>query len=197
MPKIDPEKLDLEERLIKTNKCQKTHKGGRTMSWNTLVVVGDHAGHVGIGLGKARGVPDAIRKGVEDAKKQIIEVPMIGPTIPHAILGSFGASRVLLKPAAPGTGVVAGGSVRAILEVAGIRDVLGKILGSPNAINSAQATMDCLKKLKRADEVARLRGKSIEELLPKGMLRAMASDSPTAVAEVAVVEVASEVKDNA
>ncbi len=197
MPKIDPEKLDLEERLIKTNKCQKTHKGGRTMSWNTLVVVGDHAGHVGIGLGKARGVPDAIRKGVEDAKKQIIEVPMIGPTIPHAILGSFGASRVLLKPAAPGTGVVAGGSVRAILEVAGIRDVLGKILGSPNAINSAQATMDCLKKLKRADEVAKLRGKSVEELLPKGMLRAMASDMPVAVAEVATVEAVAEVADNA
>jgi small subunit ribosomal protein S5 len=197
MPKIDPEKLDLEERLIKTNKCQKTHKGGRTMSWNTLVVVGDHNGHVGIGLGKARGVPDAIRKGVEDAKKQIIEVPMIGPTIPHAILGSFGASRVLLKPAAPGTGVVAGGSVRAILEVAGVRDVLGKILGSPNAINSAQATIDCLKKLKRADEVAKLRGKSVEELLPKGMLTAMAAGAPAAVAEVALAEAVSEVADNA
>ena len=172
MPKIDANKLDLEERVIKTNKCQKTHKGGRTMSWNALVVVGDNAGHVGVGLGKARGVPDAIRKGIEDAKKQIVEVSLIGPTIPHEVLGRAGASRVLLRPAAPGTGVVAGGSVRAILEVAGVKDVLAKSLGSPNPINTAQATMDCFARLKVAGEVARLRGKTVEELLPKGMLAA-------------------------
>ena len=149
MPKIDANKLDLEERVIKTNKCQKTHKGGRTMSWNALVVVGDNAGHVGVGLGKARGVPDAIRKGIEDAKKQIVEVPLIGPTIPHEVLGRAGASRVLLRPAAPGTGVVAGGSVRAILEVAGVKDVLAKSLGSPNPINTAQATMDCFARINK------------------------------------------------
>lgn len=183
MPKIDPNKLDLEERVIKTNKVQKTHKGGRTMSWNALVVVGDNQGHVGVGLGKARGVPDAIRKGVEDAKKEIIEVPLVGPTIPHDIIGRSGASVVMLRPAAPGTGVVAGGSVRAILEVAGVKDVLGKSLGSPNAINTAQATMDCLMKLKEADEVAKLRGKSLEELLPKGILAAMAASAPKVEAE--------------
>lgn len=178
MPRIQADKLDLEERVIKTNKVQKTHKGGRTLSWNALVVVGDNAGHVGIGLGKARGVPDAIRKGVEDAKKRIIEVPLIGPTIPHEVLGRSGASLVLLKPAAPGTGVVAGGSVRAILEVAGIKDVLGKSLGSPNPINTAAATIDSLLRLKEAGEVARLRGKSVDELLPKGILAAMAAAAP-------------------
>ena len=183
MPKIDANKLDLEERVIKTNKCQKTHKGGRTMSWNALVVVGDNAGHVGVGLGKARGVPDAIRKGIEDAKKQIVEVPLIGPTIPHEVVGRAGASRVLLRPAAPGTGVVAGGSVRAILEVAGVKDVLAKSLGSPNPINTAQATIDAFARLKEAGVVARLRGKTVEELLPKGMLAAMAAAAPKAEPE--------------
>ena len=187
MPRINADTLNLEERVIKTNKVQKTHKGGRTMSWNALVVVGDGEGHVGIGLGKARGVPDAIRKGVEDAKKSITKVPFIGTTIPHEVLGKAGASLVLLKPAAPGTGVVAGGSARAILEVAGVRDVLAKSLGAPNAINTARATMDCLNKLKRVEEVAKLRGKSIEELLPKGMLAAMASTAPQPEPE-AVVE---------
>jgi len=184
MPRIDPNKLNLEERVIKTNKVQKTHKGGRTMSWNALVVVGDGEGYVGVGLGKARAVPDAIRKGVEDAKKDIIKVPLVGTTIPHEVLGRAGASLVLLRPAAPGTGVVAGGSVRAILEVAGIRDVLGKSLGSPNAINSASATMHSLRQLKRAEEVARLRGKSLEEMLPKGILRAMAGAAPPPEPEV-------------
>src|SRR5215218_7973411 len=139
MRRIDPAALDLEERVIKTNKCQKTHKGGRTMSWNALVVVGDAKGHVGVALGKARGIPDAIRKGIEAAKKQVIAVPLTGTTIPHQVLCSAGAAKVLLKPAAPGTGVVAGGSVRAILEAAGVRDVLAKSLGSSNAINTAWA----------------------------------------------------------
>ena len=195
MPRINADKLNLEERVIKTNKVQKTHKGGRTMSWNALIVVGDGEGNVGIGLGKARGVPDAIRKGVEDAKKSMVNVPLLGTTVPHEVLGRAGASRVMLKPAAPGTGVVAGGSVRAILEVAGVKDVLAKSLGAPNAINTAAATMDCFSKLKQASEVARLRGKSLEELLPKGILRALAADAPQpepeeaeAVEEMAVAE---------
>jgi len=190
MPRINADKLNLEERVIKTNKVQKTHKGGRTMSWNALVVVGDGEGHVGVGLGKARAVPDAIRKGVEDAKKAIIKVPLVGTTIPHEALGQADASLVLLRPAAPGTGVVAGGSVRAILEVAGVRDVLGKSLGSPNAINSARATMDCLRQLKRAEEVAKLRGKSMEELLPKGVLAAMSAAAPPPGPEIAEEEAA-------
>src|SRR5829696_8831218 len=118
MPKIDPNTLELEERVVKTNKCQKTHKGGRTLSWNALVVVGDGKGHVGAALGKARGIPDAIRKGIEAAKKEVIRVPLDGTTIPHMVLANSGAAKVLLKPAAPGTGVVAGGSVRAVLEAA-------------------------------------------------------------------------------
>src|SRR5437867_601414 len=135
MPKIDPNTLELEERVVKTNKCQKTHKGGRTLSWNALVVVGDGHGHVGAGMGKARGIPDAIRKATESAKKSLIRVPLDGTTIPHPITTSWGASQVMLKPAAPGAGVVAGGSVRAILEAAGVRDVLAKTLGSSSAIN--------------------------------------------------------------
>lgn len=190
MARINADKLNLEERVIQTNKVQKTHKGGRTMSWSALVVVGDHEGHVGIGLGKARGVPDAIRKGVENAKKNIVKVPLLGSTIPHEILGQAEASRVLLKPAAPGTGVVAGGSVRAILNVSGVRDVLGKSLGSPNAINTARATMDCLSRLKWAEEVAKLRGKTVEQLLPKGALAAMAAAAEPETEEAAEEETA-------
>jgi small subunit ribosomal protein S5 len=165
MPRIDANTLELtEERVIKTNKVQKTHKGGRTLSWNALVVVGDGKGHVGVALGKARGIPDAIRKGIEAAKKEIISVPLDGTTIPHQILCSEGAAQVLLKPAAPGTGVVAGGSVRAILEAAGVRDVLAKSLGSANAINTAWATMKALGQLRSVDDVAELRGVSVNEL---------------------------------
>lgn len=177
MPRIDPDTLNLEERVIRTNKVQKTHKGGRTLSWNALVVVGDGEGHVGLGLGKARAVPDAIRKGVEDAKKNIISVPLIGTTIPHEVLGQAGASLVLLKPASPGTGIVAGGAVRPILEVAGVRDVLAKSLGAPNAINTARATIACLRQLKRAEDVASMRGKPLHEMLPKGVLAVMAASS--------------------
>lgn len=196
MPRINADTLNLVERVVKTNKVQKTHKGGRTLSWNALVVVGDGEGHVGVGLGKARAVPDAIRKGVEDAKKNIIKVPMVGSTIPHEVTGQAGASLVLLRPAAPGTGVVAGGSVRAILEVAGVKDVLGKSLGSSNAINTARATVDCLLKLKDANEVAKLRGKSLEEMLPKGIREAITASTtvvePTPV--VAEEEIAPEME---
>ena len=166
MPKINADLLNLEERVVRTNKVQKTHKGGRTMSWSVLVVVGDRHGFVGAGLGKARGIPDAIRKGVEAAKKNMVEVPIIGTTIPHEILANAGAAQVLLKPAAPGTGIVAGSSVRTILELAGIHDVLGKSLGSANAVNIAWATLEALRKLKRVEEVAKLRGKTVEEMVP-------------------------------
>jgi small subunit ribosomal protein S5 len=164
MRRIDAATLELEERVVKTNKCQKTHKGGRTMSWNALVVVGDRHGHVGAGMGKARGIPDAIRKASESAKKVLIEVPLDGTTIPHAVTTSWGASTVLLKPASPGTGIVAGGSVRAILEAAGVRDVLGKSLGSSNAINTAWATIKALQSLRRPEEVAERRGVDIGHL---------------------------------
>lgn len=166
MPKINADTLNLEERVVRTNKVQTTHRGGRTMSWNALVVVGDRKGYVGAGLGKARAIPDAIRKGVEDAKKKMIEVPRVGGTIPHEILARHGAAEVLLKPAAPGTGIVAGSSVRTILELAGVSDVLGKSLGSSNAINIAWATINALKALKRAEVVASLRGKTVDEMVP-------------------------------
>lgn len=162
MPKIDPSSLELEERVVKTNKCQKTHKGGRTLSWNALVVVGDGHGHVGAAIGKARGIPDAIRKGFEAAKKELIRVPLAGQTIPHAIRSHHGASVVLLKPASPGTGVVAGGSMRHILEAAGVKDVVGKSLGSANAINTAWATLQALSELRSPDQIARLRGVEVE-----------------------------------
>lgn len=164
MPRIDPSTLNLTERIIKTNKVQKTHKGGRTLSWNALVVVGDGQGHVGAGIGKARAIPDAIRKAIEDAKKRIIRVPRIGTTIPHAIACKFGAAKVVLRPASPGTGLVAGGAVRAILEAAGITDVLAKSLGSNNAINNAWATMKALQMLKDPEETAQARGIAPEEL---------------------------------
>lgn len=164
MAKLDTNKMDLKEKVVSINPVSKTVKGGRTRSFSALVVVGDGNQHVGAGLGKAKEVADAIRKGVEDAKKNIIEVPMVETTIPHQITGHFGAGKVLLKPATKGTGVIAGGPVRAVLELAGVRDVTTKSLGSANAINMVHATMEGLRGLKRAEEVARLRGKSVEEL---------------------------------
>lgn len=165
MARINPDTLNLtEERVVRTNKVQKTHKGGRTMSWSTLVVVGDKNGHVGAGIGKARAIPDAIRKGIEDAKKNIVKVPMVEGTIPHDTLANHGASQVLLKPAAPGTGVVAGGAVRILLEVAGVQDILAKSIGSNNPVNNAWATLNAIKSLRTLEEVASLRGKSPEEI---------------------------------
>jgi small subunit ribosomal protein S5 len=167
MPRIDPTKLTLEEKVVQINRVAKVVKGGRRFSFSAIVVVGDGRGVVGAGLGKAGEVPEAIRKGVEDAKKHLIRVPLVGSTIPHTVQRDFGASRVLLRPASPGTGVIAGGSVRAVVEVAGIHDLLSKTMGSTNPVNVVRATIDCLANLHSADEMATRRGKTAEELLGK------------------------------
>ena len=157
MARIDPNKLALEERVVQINRVAKVVKGGRRFSFSAVVVVGDGAGHVGVGLGKAGEVPEAIRKGVEDAKK-LIRIPMVGTTIPHEVRTSVRASRVMLKPASQGTGVIAGGSVRAVVEAAGVRDILAKVYGSTNPVNVTQATIEALRGLHSAEELSARRG---------------------------------------
>jgi small subunit ribosomal protein S5 len=161
-----------EEVTIKVNRVAKVVKGGRRFSFTALMVIGDGNGRVGLGYGKAKEAGLAVQKGIDEAKKNMIDVPLAGTTITHPVIGRAGAGRILLKPAAPGTGVIAGGAARRILEMAGIRDVVAKSLGTSNAINVAHATLAGLKALRRPDEVARLRGKTPEEVTPAGVLRA-------------------------
>lgn len=162
---IDATTLDLKERVVAINRVSKTVKGGRIFKFAALVVVGNGEGIVGFGIGKAGEVPDAIRKGIEDAKKNLMHVSLKGSTIPHEIIGAYGAGRVLMKPAAPGTGVIAGGPVRAVVEAAGIKDIRTKALRSNNPCNVVRATLQGLSQLRTAEEVAAIRGKSVKEIL--------------------------------
>ena len=162
--RLDVEALELEENVVAINRVAKTVKGGRTMRFSALVVVGDKSGHVGYGQGKAAEIPDAIRKGIESAKKNMITVPLVGTTIPHEVTGIAGAGKVLLKPAAQGTGVIAGGPVRAVLELAGVKDIRTKCLRSNNKRNVVSATVQGLSELKQAEEVAKLRGKTVDQI---------------------------------
>ena len=176
--KIDPAQLDLKDTVVSINRVTKVVKGGKNLSFSALVVVGDGHGVVGFGVGKAREVPSAIKKGIEAAKKSLIRVPMIGTTIPHPITGRYGSGSVLLKPAPDGTGIIAGGAVRAVVESAGITNILTKSLGSDNAHNVVRATVTGLVGLKDPVAVARMRGKTLEELTGKPAVTAAAPDQP-------------------
>jgi len=165
MKRIDPAGLELTERVVQINRVAKVVKGGKRFSFSALVVVGDGKGYVGYGLGKANDVPESVRKGVEEAKKNLLLVHLVGTTIPHQVIGQFEATRIFLKPASKGTGVIAGGSTRAVLESAGVRDILSKVYGSKNPQNVVRATVDALFQLRRAEEVAKLRNRTVGELL--------------------------------
>ena len=189
MDNIDEEKL--KERVIHINRVAKVVKGGRRFSFSALVVVGDEAGHVGVGLGKANEVPEAIRKGNDQARKNLFRVPMIGSTVPHDITGHYGSGKVLLRPAAPGTGVIAGGAVRAVVESAGIHDVLSKCLGSSNKYNVVHATVDALMRLRAPEAVASSREKSVEEVASDYPVAAASAQASTAASIVAGTGIAS------
>ncbi|MGQ0733459.1 MAG: 30S ribosomal protein S5 [Acidobacteriota bacterium] len=182
--KIDASQLEIKDTVVSINRVTKVVKGGKNLSFSALVVVGDGHGVVGFGVGKAKEVPSAIKKGIEAAKKNLIRVPLAGTTIPHPVVGNFGAGRVLLKPAVDGTGIIAGGAVRAVVESAGVTNVLTKSLGSPNAHNVVRAAFTALRMLRDPYRVARLRGKDVEELLaPRERRRAKAPAQPAVAAE--------------
>ncbi len=192
MPRIDASKLNLEETVVQVSRVSKVVKGGRRFSIRAIVVVGDRNGHVGFGLGKAAEYTEAIRKGVEDAKKNLITVPLAGTTIPFMVKTRFGASEVMLKPAAPGTGVIAGGAVRAVMESVGIRDILTKSLGSTNAANTVQACLQGLRELRSAEEEAALRGKTVAEIVGKKQAERLAVAAASAAEQAAQARAARE-----
>ncbi|MDR0841353.1 MAG: 30S ribosomal protein S5 [Christensenellaceae bacterium] len=163
--RIDASALDLKERLVSINRVAKVVKGGRNFRFSALMVVGDENGHVGVGMGKAAEIPEAVRKGVEDAKRHMVEVPIVGTSIPHAVEGRFGKGHVRMLPAEEGTGVIAGGPARAVLEMVGVKDIRTKSFGSNNPANCVKATIDGLTQLRTAEEIAKLRGKTVEDIL--------------------------------
>jgi small subunit ribosomal protein S5 len=192
MARIDASKLNLEETVVEVSRVSKVVKGGRRFSIRALVVVGDHNGYVGFGFGKASEYTEAIRKGVEEAKKHIVQVPLSGTTIPYLVKTSFGASEVLLKPAAPGTGVIAGGAVRAVMEAAGIRDILTKTLGSTNKANTVQACMQALRELRSPDVEAARRGKTVVDILGRKRAEQIAVATAAAAEQAAAARAARE-----
>jgi small subunit ribosomal protein S5 len=192
MPRIDASKLNLEEIVVDVTRVSKVVKGGRRFSIRALVVVGDRNGHVGYGMGKAAEYTEAIRKAAEDAKKHLIQVPLTGTTIPYMVKTTFGASEVMLKPAAPGTGVIAGAAVRAVVELAGIRDILTKTIGSSNKANTVGACLEALKDLHSPEEVAAIRGKTVVELLGRRRAEQLAAAAASAAEQAAAVRAARE-----